>query len=213
MAIVVLCPHCRTRLTLGDDRAGETFDCPRCGKAITVPLVVSPPPPPRPAPPPLPPAAPPVPSEDAPGHGGDWSETALGVGCLVLIAIGVGVLWYCAGWGVGLGSTIVLLVWLVVGLYDGWQSRCLKCGGWWGVELTERVKVGEEQCYGMVTRTARTSGGGYVAGRPVHASSSTSWEERVPIIRTTYRLTWRCNRCGHETYTQEVHDAEDFSRS
>jgi hypothetical protein len=141
------------------------------------------------------------------------------LGCLVLsvlavaLPIGIGVLWYSVGWVAGLGA-IALLVWLAVWLaVGGWRSRCLKCGSWWAVEWAEDVKVGEERCYGLVTRTARTSGGGYVAGRPVCGSSSTSWEERVPVIRTTYRRTWRCSRCGHETHTQEVYDQEDFSRS
>ena len=43
MAIVVLCPACRVRLTVGDDRAGETFECPRCDAALTIPLPSSPP--------------------------------------------------------------------------------------------------------------------------------------------------------------------------
>lgn len=38
MAIIILCPDCKTRLTLGDDRAGETFECPRCDTAITIPM-------------------------------------------------------------------------------------------------------------------------------------------------------------------------------
>lgn len=39
MSIVLLCPSCGTRLTMGDDRAGETIDCPRCDSSITVPIV------------------------------------------------------------------------------------------------------------------------------------------------------------------------------
>lgn len=37
MAVVVACPHCKTRLTLGDDRAGTKLECPRCDGAINVP--------------------------------------------------------------------------------------------------------------------------------------------------------------------------------
>jgi hypothetical protein len=42
MAIVVLCSGCKTRLTLGDDRAGTTFNCPRCDGLIGVPVLLSP---------------------------------------------------------------------------------------------------------------------------------------------------------------------------
>lgn len=63
MSLAVLCPKCSVKLTLGDDRAGETFECPRCGTAISIPTLLPPspspsPPPPRsrpaPSPPPLP---------------------------------------------------------------------------------------------------------------------------------------------------------------
>ena len=37
MAIVVFCPGCRVRLTLGDDRAGTTFGCPKCKTPISLP--------------------------------------------------------------------------------------------------------------------------------------------------------------------------------
>lgn len=37
MAVVVSCPHCHTRLTLGDDRVGTTLECPRCDRPITIP--------------------------------------------------------------------------------------------------------------------------------------------------------------------------------
>lgn len=48
MPIVVLCPGCKTRLTVGDDRAGTSLGCPRCATAIRVPAAVTPPPPPPP---------------------------------------------------------------------------------------------------------------------------------------------------------------------
>lgn len=66
MPITILCPGCKTRLTLDDYRAGTTFGCPKCATAINVPIVVESPPtplPPPPAPPvprPLPPAPPPT---------------------------------------------------------------------------------------------------------------------------------------------------------
>ena len=67
VAITLLCPGCKTRLTLGDDRAGTTLPCPKCGTAISAPVAARPVPPPRPATPPLPPPRPlppPLPSSD-----------------------------------------------------------------------------------------------------------------------------------------------------
>jgi phage FluMu protein Com len=39
MAIVISCPKCGIRLTLGDDRAGTSLECPRCGQQITMPTI------------------------------------------------------------------------------------------------------------------------------------------------------------------------------
>ena len=50
MPIVHYCPHCRVRLTFGEERAGTTFDCPRCNAVVRVPHA----PLPRPVPPPIP---------------------------------------------------------------------------------------------------------------------------------------------------------------
>ena len=43
MAIVVTCSACNTRLTLGDDRAGDRFECPQCDAMIKVPGPAQPP--------------------------------------------------------------------------------------------------------------------------------------------------------------------------
>lgn len=42
MPIVLLCPSCKVRLTLGDDNGGVTLPCPRCEREITVPIIVAP---------------------------------------------------------------------------------------------------------------------------------------------------------------------------
>lgn len=63
MPIVILCPtaDCRVRLTIGDERAGSTFECPRCRTPISVPVLLPPTvptPAASPTPPPIPRAAP-----------------------------------------------------------------------------------------------------------------------------------------------------------
>lgn len=103
MAIVVICPSCKVRLTLGDDRAGTIFSCPRCAAAISVsastPSATPPPPSVRPAavpsasplPAPLPAPARPV-DEESPvvGSGKPWVHNrrrVLVVGMLLLVAL------------------------------------------------------------------------------------------------------------------------------
>jgi hypothetical protein len=41
MAIVAVCSGCNVRLTLGDERAGEAFECPRCDAIIKIPSASS----------------------------------------------------------------------------------------------------------------------------------------------------------------------------
>jgi hypothetical protein len=58
MPITIHCSSCKTRLTLGDDRAGATITCPRCNTPLTAPGRAPPPLPApvlaRTSPPPLP---------------------------------------------------------------------------------------------------------------------------------------------------------------
>jgi hypothetical protein len=64
MAITITCPSCSIRLTLDDDRAGTTFECPKCYEALTLPTLSTlslPPeasPTPAPEPEPQPPKSP-----------------------------------------------------------------------------------------------------------------------------------------------------------
>jgi hypothetical protein len=48
MPIIIFCPACKVRLRMGDDRAGESIECPRCDGVIAVPVVLPPPAPPAP---------------------------------------------------------------------------------------------------------------------------------------------------------------------
>ena len=66
----------------------------------------------------------------------------------------------------------------------------------------ERVAVGRRECYGLVTRDADFSRGGYVSAR----------RERVPVVRTKYEVTYLCPSCGGEWSEEEVVEREDFNR-
>lgn len=90
MAIIAFCSKCNVRLTLGDDRAGDVFECPRCETPIRVPGAAGPPGDSRP--PPLPGrravSPPPLPAPE-PGRRADWRVRAgLLAGCLGLLAAG-----------------------------------------------------------------------------------------------------------------------------
>jgi hypothetical protein len=39
-----------------------------------------------------------------------------------------------------------------------------------------------------------------------------TWKERVPVIRTTYRVEYRGRFCGDEYWTEMVCEEEDFDR-
>jgi hypothetical protein len=44
----------------------------------------------------------------------------------------------------------------------------------------------------------------------VSSSGGTSWQERVPVIRTTYGLRYRCRYCGERWEEERVEQVEDF---
>jgi hypothetical protein len=65
-----------------------------------------------------------------------------------------------------------------------------------------------------VTRTARTESSGWNQKiGDISTSGTTRWKERVPVIRSTYRVEYRCCYCGHMTEKVEEDQREDFSRN
>jgi hypothetical protein len=78
--------------------------------------------------------------------------------------------------------------------------------------------VERKKCSGLVTRSAHTSTTSHLSGAShysgsVHGSSYTSWQERVPVIRTTYQLKYRCKHCGWRWSEEQVEQVEDFDRA
>jgi hypothetical protein len=101
---------------------------------------------------------------------------------------------------------------------------CPKCGKWWAkVHLGRRI-IEQKKCYGLVTRRAHSSSTGWAFGTshhsgsrhhrsyggPVYASRTTSWQERVPVIRTTSEWLYWCKYCRFQWEEEEVRDVEDF---
>jgi hypothetical protein len=119
------------------------------------------------------------------------------------------------------GLLIVLLVGVVIA---GRPTICPDCKRWWARVLVSRHPVEQKKCYGLVTRRAYTSSSGSVSGTSHHlgeldyqtlngstsSSGTTNWKERVPVIRTTYLLTYRCRYCHTCWERTEVKEVEDF---
>lgn len=105
------------------------------------------------------------------------------------------------------------------------RTACPACGRLWARRYLGESVAERKECYGLVTRSAwSTSGGSYTGSSytPGHmptsysgsdsSSGSTSWEERVPVIRTTYRLHYECCHCLHLWEGKRVEQVEDFDR-
>ncbi|MBN9120624.1 MAG: hypothetical protein J0I06_15975 [Planctomycetes bacterium] len=91
MAIVVTCSACNTRLTLGDDRAGDRFECPQCDATIKVPGPSPLPAGAAAAPTPVPPAKPEPDFDPESEHTGPDKRVLIGVlaGVAALLLVGV----------------------------------------------------------------------------------------------------------------------------
>lgn len=112
------------------------------------------------------------------------------------------------------------LVALVAGVFGaGWQRSCPRCSRLFARWFRRTVEVSRERCYGLVTRVARTFGTTNLPGGPgqpsqqATTSSTTTWQERVPVIRRTLRHDYACRYCRHTWHQTEVNEEEDFSRA
>jgi hypothetical protein len=155
---------------------------------------------------------------------------------LLLLPAGIALLLALDGVPAAEISALVLVVFIaaavvvaVVGLVQvgvGIRAACPQCRRWWArVFLGERL-VERKKCFGLVTRRRYTSSSGSVSlpgtswqpdglGRQVDSGSSTSsgtpsWQERVPVIRATYRVTYQCKHCAFRWSKLEVEQVEDF---
>jgi hypothetical protein len=111
---------------------------------------------------------------------------------------------------------------LVIGLVviiAGLNSTCPVCGKWWASISVRRTVHDQRRCYGLVRRSAHSNSIGWIVGGGNGSSSwttvgtsATSWQERVPVVRTTYLLHHKCRDCESEWTTTEVREQEDFGR-
>src|SRR5262249_44972874 len=123
---------------------------------------------------------------------------------------------------IGLAAFITWMILWVKGVF----GRCPRCRKRHARQYDGETLVAEERCYGLVTRHASTHSSGSTFGAATaygqpaptnyhgttYSSSSTSWQERVPVIRTTYRLRYHCRFCSNRWSKLETDQVEDFSR-
>jgi hypothetical protein len=129
---------------------------------------------------------------------------------------------------VGLLSMLFVLA-LVVGLIaliilTSIGTVCPECGKRWARVFVKRRIIEQKKCYGLVTRHAHSSSSGWISGTSshtgsihhtshggtVHSSGTTSWNERVPVIRTTYLMHYQCKYCQASWTEEKVEQVEDF---
>lgn len=97
MAIQITCSACSVRLSLGDDRAGDRFECPQCDAVIKVPYPEGQlPPKPAPAPKPVAkaPSRPLEPDDDEPRGPDKRVIAGIAAGVLALLIVGAAVVMF-----------------------------------------------------------------------------------------------------------------------
>ncbi|VTR95135.1 unnamed protein product [Gemmata massiliana] len=113
---------------------------------------------------------------------------------------------------------IVVIVFGIVGfiLLVILGSRCPECERYFAGERLIRTEVIDvRRCYGLVKRTANTSGTSFNWEKPsgtTESYSTTTYVERVPIVRTTTRRTYKCMYCPRTWSEDEIAEVEDFER-
>lgn len=140
--------------------------------------------------------------------------------------------------GLLVGALVPVSAVVAIGLFGGWGSadRCPSCGINEGPIYLRRIVQEKKKCYGLVTRVRNTTSVGYThstgryggdisnsmghrvghSGGTVNTSGTTTtsststWEERVPVVRTTYLLFHRCKFCRAAWNTTHVDEVEDF---
>lgn len=231
--ITVFCPYRNARLLVDAAQADGEVECLQCGKwfALGGGTLAAPDSPPASS------AAassrPVLESADMLEPKSNTLEQMIGLalifaGSLMLLLISIAVLPFLdAGTlaGIMCPAFVLFLFLAVVGgiaweLYfkKGKTLACPECKKWWARVHIETRVIAESKCYGLVTRRARSSSSGFalIFGNhdtysvPSHSSSSTSWKERVPVIRTTYLLSYECKFCRSCWTREKVEEVEDF---
>jgi hypothetical protein len=104
----------------------------------------------------------------------------------------------------------------------GLSRRCPSCRRWWAKQHVGRTIVESRKAYGIVRRHGESHTHGHYGGFGSHRTGSytgssshrtySSWEERVPVVRTTFLVNYQCRYCSFAWDKTEVEEHEDFER-
>lgn len=100
-------------------------------------------------------------------------------------------------------------------IYAGWyfsRQKCPTCGARGTIGYSGSAVVNEEKGYGLVTRndTVKTRRKDN-SGKVVDETSTSSRQERAPVVRRTVRATYKCAACGYSYSKDSFRVEEDFS--
>jgi DNA-directed RNA polymerase subunit RPC12/RpoP len=118
---------------------------------------------------------------------------------------------------------ILIFIGIAVGavvLSIGISRSCPKCHKMWSKRFWQKKLIGRKRGWGLVTRRAKsshtsylpgqTTTSGYQPGQAIFGSGTTTWKERVPVIRELYRSYFFCASCQHRWEKETEIEYEDF---
>jgi len=102
--------------------------------------------------------------------------------------------------------------------FMGRTTTCPQCGKGWAMTVSERRVVESKKGLGLVTRYTHSFTLGQVSESSrargedgsIPRSGVTSWQERVPVVWTTYELLSRCRFCGAEWKQNSIEKSADL---
>lgn len=110
--------------------------------------------------------------------------------------------------------TIAGAIGLILAIF-GIVTSCPKCKKWFARVQDNKLISNKEKKHGLVTRKAYTRTSGIITNSHgqignTYSSSETSWQERVPIVKITYKLHYHCKFCTHKWIGTKEVEFEDF---
>jgi hypothetical protein len=128
-------------------------------------------------------------------------------------------------------TAVGAFVFLMISLPSYQKDGCPKCCRSGGVQLLRHFTLEEKKCDGLVTREAETNSAGWMSqtswtagdthhhghmtygGGPVNMSGTTTWQERVPVVRTKRLSVYCCKYCLASWGHTSIDEVEDFDRT
>jgi hypothetical protein len=113
-----------------------------------------------------------------------------------------------------IGSLLVVgaIVGLLLLIYYS-SNACPYCKKGRSVVFVRSRVIATKRCYGLVTRYSNSSFDAWSkSGDSTHGYGSSSWKERVPVIRELVERWYKCRHCHAKWTEEEEVEREDFDR-